>query len=90
MAAQTAPLPTALESPSDESGAFNPRLIKYLSSVRDVLNDINARMSTTVSDVDPTTDNIPDGENRVWKNTTSGDLKLFANDGGTLKSVTLT
>lgn len=39
---------------------------------------------------DPTSTEIASGKWMVWKNTTSGDLKLWANDGGTLKSVTLT
>lgn len=39
---------------------------------------------------DPTTTDIAAGEWAMYKNTTSGVLKLWANDGGTLKSVTLT
>ena len=39
---------------------------------------------------DPTTTDIPANEWALYKNTTSGVLKLWANDGGTLKSVTLT
>lgn len=39
---------------------------------------------------DPTTTDIPTGYTMLVKNTTSGVLKLWANDGGTLKSVTLT
>jgi len=38
---------------------------------------------------DPTTTDIPTGYTMLVKNTTSGTLKLWANDGGTLKSVTL-
>ena len=39
---------------------------------------------------DPTTSDISSGTWALYKNTTSGDLKLWANDGGTLKSVILT
>lgn len=39
---------------------------------------------------DPTATEIPAGFVKLYKNTTSGVLKLWANDGGTLKSVTLT
>jgi len=39
---------------------------------------------------DPTTTDITSGKFAVYKNTTSGLLKLWGNDGGTLKSVTLT
>lgn len=38
----------------------------------------------------PTTSDIPDGCWMVWKDTTGGTIKLYANDGGTIKSVTLT
>ena len=37
----------------------------------------------------PTTVNIPAGVAEVWKNTSDGTVKLYYNDGGTLKSVAL-
>ena len=37
----------------------------------------------------PTATNIPAGNFTVWKNTTDGTVKLYANDGGTLKSIVL-
>lgn len=39
---------------------------------------------------DPTGAELAAGKVRAWKNTTSGAVKLWANDGGTLKSVALT
>jgi hypothetical protein len=39
---------------------------------------------------DPSTTDIPASGFVVWKNTTSGAVKLWANDGGTMKSVALT
>lgn len=39
---------------------------------------------------DPTAANIASGQWALYKNTTSGLVKLWVNDGGTLKSVTLT
>ena len=39
---------------------------------------------------DPGTAGVPSGSWGVWKNTTSGLVKLWANDGGVMKSVTLT
>ena len=44
---------------------------------------------TVTSTVDPTTSDIASGNGKLWKNTTSGQLKLWANDGGTMKSVLL-
>jgi hypothetical protein len=38
----------------------------------------------------PTTAQIPNLRSAVWKNTTDGSVKLYYDDGGTLKSVTLT
>lgn len=38
---------------------------------------------------DPTTTDITSGRFAMYKNTTLGTLKLWANDGGTLKSITL-
>ena len=38
---------------------------------------------------DPTASDLPAGQVGAWKNTTSGTVKLWANDGGTLKSTTL-
>lgn len=39
---------------------------------------------------DPTTNDIPDGQYGLFKNTASGLLQLWANDGGVMRSVTLT
>lgn len=39
---------------------------------------------------DPIAADIPSGSAAVYKNTTSGVVKLWVNDGGTFKSVTLT
>ena len=39
---------------------------------------------------DPTTSEIGASEWAIYKNTTSGDVRLWVNDGGTLKSVLLT
>lgn len=38
----------------------------------------------------PTTADISSGNWAIYKNTTTGTLKLWANDGGVMKSVTLT
>ena len=38
---------------------------------------------------DPTTSNLRTGKYQLWKNTTSGAVKLWYNDAGTMKGVTL-
>ena len=39
---------------------------------------------------DPGTTGVPSGTWSIWKNTTSGVVKLWVNDGGVMKSVTIT
>lgn len=51
---------------------------------------VTSTMTVASSTIDPTTTNITASNWALYKNTTSGLLKLWANDGGTLKSVTLT
>jgi len=34
---------------------------------------------------DPTTSDIPSGSSRMWKNTTTGEIRTWANDGGVMK-----
>jgi hypothetical protein len=46
-------------------------------------------MSVFTSASDPTSSNITDGAFGVWKNSTSGAVKLWVNDAGTMKSVLL-
>lgn len=61
-----------------------------------VANAANATFSGTVTSTfqslsaNPTTVDLSAGQSRLVKNTTSGVLSLFANDGGTIKSVALT
>lgn len=51
-------------------------------------NTQHSRATTMLSAAaDPTTSTIGAGEWAIYKNTTSGDVKLWVNDGGTLKSV---
>ena len=47
-------------------------------------------LTTTTSTVDPTTTDIAVDTAKLWKNTTSGQVRLWTNDGGVMKSVQLT
>lgn len=51
--------------------------------------DHKHQLSFKSASADPTTTDITAGNAMLWKNTTSGELRLWANDGGTLKSVLL-
>lgn len=44
----------------------------------------------TESTVNPTTTDIKVGETAVWKNLTTNTLRIWTNDNGVLKGVTLT
>jgi hypothetical protein len=46
-------------------------------------------LSAYTSSADPTSSDITSGCYSVWKNSTGGAVKLWYNDGGTMKSVTL-
>ncbi|HET8689178.1 MAG TPA: hypothetical protein VFM18_21410 [Methanosarcina sp.] len=50
----------------------------------------NSILVVTSAAADPTTTDIAAGTARIYKNTTSGTVKLWTNDGGTMKSVALT
>lgn len=57
------------------------------TNVTTAYNGFEWAFSTYTSD--PTTSDIPAGRARLWKNSTTGTVKLSVNDGGTIKSVTL-
>ena len=54
----------------------------------DLIDSASFNETLTLS-TDPGVNDIPANTWRVVKNSTSGSLKLWANDGGTLKSVVL-
>lgn len=78
-------------SPIDlRTGAFRSVFYVFLKSLADAVNaDITARQMVTASGA-PAASDIPEGESRVWKDTGAGTVRLYVNDGGTLKSVLLT
>ena len=51
---------------------------------------VSATVAITSKAGTPTTTDIPSGNWAIYKDTSGGTLKLYANDGGTIKSVTLT
>lgn len=61
----------------------------YARFFKQLSDSIRERFTVVSSDVAPTTNDIPDGEFRVWKNTTDSTVKLYANDGGVLVETTL-
>lgn len=65
--------------------------IFFMEQVRQQLNVLYTNLGVVNSRAtDPSIIDIPRGQSALWKNTTSGLVKLWTNDGGALKSVTLT
>jgi len=61
----------------------------FLKSLVPVVAELKARGTMITSTTTPTASDIPDGEFRVWKNTGAGTVRLYVNDGGSLKSALL-
>jgi hypothetical protein len=84
MANQISPVP--VNSPQG-SYVWQDWLNKLRQATNSALNGIFSGNSATS---DPTVADIPAGYFALYKNTTSSTVKLWYNDNGTLKSVTLT
>lgn len=56
---------------------------QFLEIIRGLVNAPKFYSQTT----DPGTAGVANGTWAVWKNTTSGQVKLWVNDGGVMKSV---
>lgn len=73
--------------------AFRPSIIQAYANIA-TTGTITATGHVTSAfqtlSADPTTTDISAGNQRMVKNSTSGTLKLWANDAGTMKSVALT
>ena len=73
--------PVPMGVPWEDSITF-----QWLEEVRNLVNNPVFFAQPT----DPGATGVPNGRYGVWKNTTTGVIKLWVNDGGVLKSVTLT
>lgn len=69
------------------SGAPTQHFLGWLFRLTRHIGDLNAVVSRAGV---PTAADIPAGTFAVVKDTTGGTLKLYANDSGTIRSVTLT
>lgn len=79
MPQQLFPFPTGSELDSPEAG-------QWFEITRRMINTPPFFAQAT----DPGPIGVPDGSWGIWLNTTSGVLKLWVNQGGVLKSTTLT
>ena len=86
----TRPLPGS-DTPVLQPGTavFNQLYFAFLSALLAAVNDRIAATAMQTSAVAPTTADIPANDIRIWKNTGAGTVRLYVNDGGTLKSVLL-
>lgn len=90
MPKKTEVIPSANAKTLTEQGTLAPELYNYIKSLDNMSNGLQNRLTMQSSTVNPTTSNIADTDCQIWKNTTSGEVRLWVNDGGTLKSVQLT
>ncbi len=79
-------MPTLVPPVPNGSDFSSDPVQQFLQVIRDLVNNPLFFASTA----DPGTANVPSGSWAVWKNTTSGVVKLWVNDNGTMKSVTIT
>lgn len=68
------------------ANVFDPTWYFFLAQL---LRAVSDRTTMVTSSTTPTATDIPASESRVWKNTGAGTVRLYVNDGGTLKSVVL-
>jgi hypothetical protein len=90
MPKKTQVIPSANAQTLTGQGTLAPELYNYIKSLDVMVNSLQNRLTMQSSTIDPTTANIADTDCQLWKNTTSGQVRLWANDGGVLKSVQLT
>lgn len=86
---QIEPLPSVLGRPLAQDGlGYDPQFYNVILSAIMAIKELQARLSITSSALAPTASDIQNGDARLWK--TGGAVKLYVNDGGVLKSITLT
>jgi hypothetical protein len=90
MPKKTQVIPSANAQTLTDQGTLAPELYNYIKSLDVMVNSLQSRLTMQSSAIDPTSANIADTDCQLWKNTTSGQVRLWANDGGVLKSVQLT
>lgn len=79
-------MPTPVQPVPNGADFSDPVWQQFFEQVRKMINAPVFYSQTT----DPGTTGVPSGTWSVWKNTTSGVTKLWLNDGGVMKSVTIT
>lgn len=79
-------MPSLIPPPPTEGANEEVAWQQFFALVRQLLNAPIFYSSVS----DPGIGGVPNGTWGIWKNTTSGTLKLWANDNGVMKSVTLT
>lgn len=79
-------MPAIIPPPPREGPNDDVAWQQFFAMLREYINAPRFYTST----VDPGVAGVPNGTWAVWKNTTSGVVKLWVNDGGVMKSVTIT
>lgn len=71
--------------PNTDSEWDSDMVNQFLTIIRDWINTPKFYTQAT----DPGIAGVPSGTWSIWKNTTSGAVKLWVNDGGVMKSVAI-
>lgn len=71
------------------ANVMDPEYYLFLKQLAAAAGEMRRQLTMITSAVAPTASDIPANETRVWKNTGAGTVRLYVNDGGTLKSVLL-
>jgi hypothetical protein len=82
------PLPGAgIDALAVDGRALSQPYHSWMQSTQGAMRRVSA---ITESAANPTAADISPGDARLWKNTTLGQVRLWVNDAGTLRSVQLT
>lgn len=83
------PTPPDWQHPIAGTSLPDQEWFAFFKQQADAIRDLQQRLSLKTTAAYPVAADIPAGEVRVWKNSSTGIVRLYANDGGTLKFVAL-
>lgn len=89
MSTQVPTIPDMADQLVQPGNVMDQEYYLFLKQLATAAGEMRRQLSMVTSAGAPTAADIPANETRVWKNTGAGTVRLYVNDGGTLKSVVL-